>query len=108
MDCGNVLPHQANKVPVSCAGTCTAWATSYLYAVEKMGGRGVAIGSDVNGAAAMPGPRFGTYAAYGTHGDSHRLPQHRLGLSDILRRLRQQNCAAQAHDLAFIELHAGG
>jgi microsomal dipeptidase-like Zn-dependent dipeptidase len=77
LDCGNVLPHLANKVPVSCAGTSTAWATSYLYAVEKMGGRGVAIGSDVNGAAAMPGPRFGTYAAYGTHGDSHRLPLRR-------------------------------
>ncbi len=27
----------------------------HLYAVEKMGGRGVAIGSDVNGAAALPG-----------------------------------------------------
>lgn len=77
LDCGNVLPHLANKVPVSCAGTSTAWATSYLYAVEKMGGRGVAIGSDVNGAAAMPGPRFGTSAAYGTHGDSHRLPLRR-------------------------------
>jgi microsomal dipeptidase-like Zn-dependent dipeptidase len=77
MDCGNVLPHLANKVPKSCAGTSTAWATGYLYAVEKMGGRGVAIGSDVNGAAAMPGPRFGTYAAYGTHGDSHRLPLRR-------------------------------
>jgi microsomal dipeptidase-like Zn-dependent dipeptidase len=72
LDCGNVLPHLANKVPVSCAGTSTAWATSYLYAVEKMGGRGVAIGSDVNGAAALPGPRFGTYAAYGVHGDHHR------------------------------------
>jgi len=42
-----------------------------------MGGRGVALGSDVNGAAAMPGPRFGTFAAYGTHGDSHRLPLRR-------------------------------
>jgi microsomal dipeptidase-like Zn-dependent dipeptidase len=72
MDCGNVLPHLANKVPVSCAGSSTAWATSYLYAVEKMGGRGVAIGSDINGAAALPGPRFGTYAAYGVHGDQHR------------------------------------
>jgi hypothetical protein len=32
----------------------------------------VAIGSDVNGAAALPGPRFGTYAAYGADGDHHR------------------------------------
>ena len=77
MDFGNILPEQAHKVPWSCAGSSTAWATSYLYAVEKMGGRGVAIGSDVNGAAALPGPRFGTYAAYGTHGDRHRLPLRR-------------------------------
>ena len=34
-------------------------------------------GSDVNGAAALPGPRFGTYAAYGAHGDRHRLPLRR-------------------------------
>jgi microsomal dipeptidase-like Zn-dependent dipeptidase len=77
LDFGNVMPQLANKVPKSCAGSSTAWASSYLYAVEKMGGRGVAIGSDVNGAAALPGPRFGTYAAYGAHGDSHRLPLRR-------------------------------
>jgi hypothetical protein len=72
MDFANIIPEQAHKVPESCAGSSTAWATSYLYAVEKMGGRGVAIGSDVNGAAALPGPRFGTYAAYGANGDRHR------------------------------------
>jgi hypothetical protein len=77
LDFGNVMPQLANKVPKSCAGSSTAWASSYLYAVEKMGGRGVAIGSDVNGAAALPGPRFGTYAAYGAHGDRHRLPLRR-------------------------------
>jgi microsomal dipeptidase-like Zn-dependent dipeptidase len=77
LDFGNVIPHQAHKVPRSCAGSSTAWASSYLYAVEKMGGRGIAIGSDVNGAAALPGPRFGTSAAYGTHGDRHRLPLRR-------------------------------
>src|SRR5512136_114500 len=77
LDFGNIMPHLANKVPRSCAGSSTAWASSYLYAVEKMGGRGVAMGSDVNGAAAMPGPRFGTSAAYGTHGDRHRLQLRR-------------------------------
>ena len=72
LDFDNVLPHLGHKVPHPCAGSSTAWATSYLYAVEKMGGRGVAIGSDVNGAAGLPGPRFGTYAAYGARGDNHR------------------------------------
>ncbi len=73
LDFDNVVPEWGHKVPRSCAASSTAWASSYLYAVKKMGGRGVAIGSDVNGAAGMPGPRFGTFAAYGTRGDNHRL-----------------------------------
>jgi microsomal dipeptidase-like Zn-dependent dipeptidase len=77
LDVGNVLPELADKVPHPCAGSSTSWASSYLYAVEKMGGRGVAMGSDINGAAALPGPRFGTYAAYGTRGDNRRLPLRR-------------------------------
>lgn len=77
LDFDNVMPELGHKVPQSCAGSSTAWASSYLYAVNKMGGRGVAIGSDVNGAASMPGPRFGTYAAYGARGDKHREPLRR-------------------------------
>ena len=77
LDFGNVMPELGHKVPRSCAGSSTAWASSYLYAVQKMNGRGVAIGSDVNGAAGMPGPRFGSYAAYGARGDNHRLPLRR-------------------------------
>ena len=77
LDFGNVVPEWGDKVPNSCAGSSTAWASAYLYAVKKMGGRGVAIGSDVNGAAAMPGPRFGTFAAHGARGDTHRLPLRR-------------------------------
>lgn len=77
LDFGNVVPEWGDKVPRSCAGSSTAWASAYLYAVKKMGGRGVAIGSDVNGAAGMPGPRFGTFAAHGARGDTHRLPLRR-------------------------------
>jgi microsomal dipeptidase-like Zn-dependent dipeptidase len=77
LDFGLVAPELGDKVPESCAGSSTAWASSYLYAVKKMGGRGVAMGSDVNGAAGLPGPRFGTYAAYGVCGDKHRLPLRR-------------------------------
>lgn len=77
LDFGNVVPEWGHKVPQSCAGSSTAWASAYLYAVKKMGGRGVAIGSDVNGAAGMPGPRFGTFAAYGACGDTHRLSLRR-------------------------------
>jgi microsomal dipeptidase-like Zn-dependent dipeptidase len=71
------LPEQEAKVPEPCAGSSTAWAQAYLYAVAKMGGRGVAIGTDINGAAALPGPRFGTFAAYGANHDKHRLPLRR-------------------------------
>jgi microsomal dipeptidase-like Zn-dependent dipeptidase len=77
LDFDLVDPEQGHKVPKSCAGSGTAWASAYLYAVKQMGGRGVAMGSDINGAAALPGPRFGTFAAYGAHGDRHRIPLRR-------------------------------
>lgn len=71
------LPELAAKVPAPCAGSSTSWAQAYLYAVAKMGGRGVAMGSDVNGAAALPGPRFGTFAAYGARNDASRAGERR-------------------------------
>jgi len=71
------LPELAGKVPEPCAGSSTAWAQAYLYAVAKTGGQGVAIGSDINGAAGLPGPRFGTLAAYGVHNDQRRIVERR-------------------------------
>ncbi|RPI85847.1 MAG: hypothetical protein EHM41_09910 [Chloroflexi bacterium] len=71
------MPELATKIKATCAGTSTSWAEAYLYAVSKMGGKGVAMGSDINGAACLPGPRFGTYAAYGAHDDVRRIPQRR-------------------------------
>ncbi|HSB66979.1 MAG TPA: membrane dipeptidase [Anaerolineales bacterium] len=74
---GQALPELADKVTTPCAGSSTAWAEAYLYAVAKMGGKGVAIGSDINGAAGLPGPRFGTFAAYGARHDARREPSRR-------------------------------
>jgi microsomal dipeptidase-like Zn-dependent dipeptidase len=71
------MPELADKVKAPCAGSSTAWAQAYLYALAKTGGKGVAIGSDINGAAGLPGPRFGTFAAYGAHHDTRRLPSRR-------------------------------
>jgi microsomal dipeptidase-like Zn-dependent dipeptidase len=71
------LPELIGKVPEPCAGSSTSWAQAYLYAAAKMGGRGVAIGSDINGAAGLPGPRFGTSAAFGAHNDALRVKQRR-------------------------------
>jgi len=74
---GRALPELAGKIRARCAGSSTGWAEAYLYAVAKTGGRGVAIGSDINGAAALPGPRFGTFAAYGARHDARREPNRR-------------------------------
>ena len=76
-DPGALLPDLAGKIPRPCAGSSTSWAAAYLYALDKMGGRGVALGSDVNGAAGLPGPRFGTFAAHDLRDDRRRLPLRR-------------------------------
>jgi microsomal dipeptidase-like Zn-dependent dipeptidase len=61
---GDVIPSLKGKVQGDCAGSSKTWAQAYLYAVEKMGGRGVAIGTDTNGFAKFNGPRFGLNASY--------------------------------------------
>ncbi len=66
------MPELVSKIPRPCAGSSTSWGQAFLYAVNKMGGRGVAIGTDINGAAALPGPRFGSFAAFGAHKDARR------------------------------------
>ena len=71
------LPELAAKIPTACTGSSTAWAQAYLYAVAKTGGGGVAIGSDINGAAGLPGPRFGPFAAYGAKNDRRRMEDRR-------------------------------
>ena len=52
------MPELADKIRSQCR-LGTAWAQAYLYTVAKTGGRGVAIGTDVNGAAGLPVRRFG-------------------------------------------------
>ncbi|MHB9031807.1 MAG: membrane dipeptidase [Anaerolineae bacterium] len=74
---GNVEPELAKKIPEPCAGSSTSFAQALLYAAARMGGRGVAMGSDINGAAALPGPRFGTNAGYYARDDRLRRNQRR-------------------------------
>jgi len=71
------FPEFGSKDLQTCAGSSSSWARAYLYAVAKSGGRGVAMGSDINGAAGLPGPRFGTFAAYGARHDKRRSVQRR-------------------------------
>jgi hypothetical protein len=71
------MPKLAEKIAEPNAGSSTSFAQAYLYAVAKTGGLGVAIGTDINGAAGLPGPRFGPFAAYGVNGDDRRIPERR-------------------------------
>lgn len=68
-----------DHVPNDCCGSSKSWAQAYSYAVEKMGGRGVGLGSDFNGFNQLPAPRFGFNAGYSLHArpqkDPRRLPQ---------------------------------
>ena len=57
-----------------CDDTSTTWASSYEYAIEKLGGRGIGLGSDANGLATLPKPRFGTSACLGAQSDDFRAP----------------------------------
>ena len=61
-----------SPVPNDCAGSSKSWAQAYLYAVEKMGGEGVGLGTDINGLAYLPSPRFGDHAAQALVGDACR------------------------------------
>lgn len=73
------LKHTAHPtVENNCAGSSRSWAQAYLYALEIMGGERVTLGSDVNGLAGLPGPRFGPYAAYALEGDEFRDPDGKL------------------------------
>lgn len=64
-------PDGSVPVPFDCGGSSKAWAQAYLYAVEKMKGRAVAIGSDFNGLAGMPAPRAGDEACHGDKPDDY-------------------------------------
>ena len=74
---GHVLPELEGKIRDRCPGSSSTWGEAYLYVVAKTGGRGVAIGSDLNGAADLPGPRFGPLAAYDWRTDPSRVDERR-------------------------------
>jgi len=48
-----------SNIANSCGGSSRRFANNYLYTLEKMGGAGVALGTDINGLVVPPGPRFG-------------------------------------------------
>lgn len=60
-----------NDAPV-CDGSSVAFVSAYLMAVEVMQGRGVALGTDINGLNGLAGPRFGPFACWAAAGDAER------------------------------------
>lgn len=56
-------PSTVPGVDATSSGSARSLAQALLYAWEQSGGRGIGFGSDINGAAEMPGPRFGPNAS---------------------------------------------
>ncbi len=61
-----------------CDGSVKSWAQMYLTAVEVMGGKGVGLGTDVNGMAVQPMPRFGPNACAGDATYEHIISEYEI------------------------------
>jgi microsomal dipeptidase-like Zn-dependent dipeptidase len=105
---GRVMPDLEGRAPQSCSGSGTAWAQAYLYVAAKTGGRGVAIGSDINGAADLPGPRFGPLAAYDSRLDPRRVDDRRAEMARQANGVRYDEPIRDYRWFRFDESGAGG
>jgi microsomal dipeptidase-like Zn-dependent dipeptidase len=61
-------------VPHVCGYSSNTFAQAYLYAVSQSGQAPVALGTDFNGFAGLPGPRFGDEACPGGAGGASSDP----------------------------------
>ncbi|MBA2715418.1 MAG: membrane dipeptidase [Rubrobacteraceae bacterium] len=64
-------PNGQAVVPHTCGNTSNTVVQAYLYAVSKMQGAPVALGTDLNGFAGLPGPRHGPEQCPGGGGAGH-------------------------------------
>lgn len=72
------VEHGAFPVANDCDGSSRSFAQAYSYAVELMGARGgVGFGTDFNGLAGQPSPRFGEDACAGGIGGAARRASQR-------------------------------
>lgn len=70
-----------SNVAANCGGSSRRFAQNYLYALEKMAGAGVALGTDINGLFPGPGPRFGELATLdGNRCTTQTKPIHYAGV----------------------------
>jgi microsomal dipeptidase-like Zn-dependent dipeptidase len=103
-----VMPDLKDRAPEPCPGSGTAWAQAYLYVAAKTGGRGVAIGSDINAAADLPGPRFGPLAAYDSRHDPRRVSDRRAEIARQANGVRYAEPIRDYRWFRFDESGAGG
>ncbi len=54
----------SQAVANDCAGSSKTFAQGYLYVLRRMAGRGVTLGTDINGLEAQLNPRFGSMGCY--------------------------------------------
>jgi hypothetical protein len=69
--------HTVSQVDNDCGGTSKSVSQTYLQALEYMNGENVALGTDIDGLIAGPGPRFGPNSSFAT-----KSPWH---LSELIR-----------------------
>jgi microsomal dipeptidase-like Zn-dependent dipeptidase len=59
---------QTSYMPHACGATANSFVQAYTYAVQRLPGEPIAIGTDFNGFAGLPGPRFGNDSCPGGKG----------------------------------------
>jgi microsomal dipeptidase-like Zn-dependent dipeptidase len=68
------------SVPNDAPGSSKSWAQAYQWLVERMGGAGVAIGTDINGMAGEAAPRFGLNACHDMSDENSTLDERRAAV----------------------------
>lgn len=61
----------SDSVAFDCGKSSQAFAQAYLYATQQLGLTAVGFGSDINGFAGSPAPRYGSKACAGDHAGSY-------------------------------------
>jgi len=65
-------------IPHTCSNSSNSFAQAYLYLVDRAPGHPIAIGTDLNGFAGLPGPRFGSERC---PGNGRRKPGQQTGIT---------------------------
>ena len=87
----SVARQWAQSTPNNCDGSSTSFFQSFSYLNQIFAGKGVAIGSDFNGFASIPGPRFGANACYDA------------GKDDFRKKLQPSQAAKQKNPVTYLQ-----